>query len=44
MFNDEQFRLVLDAVPNGMMVTDEGGVIVFAYSQIERMFGYLRES
>ena len=24
MFNDEQFRLILDAVPNGMMVTDKG--------------------
>ena len=43
MFNDEQFRLILDAVPNGMMVTDERGVIVFVNSHIEQMFGYSRE-
>jgi PAS domain S-box-containing protein len=30
-------------VPNGMMVTDEAGVITFANSQIEEMFGYSRE-
>lgn len=43
MFDDEQIRLVLDAVPNGMMIADERGVIIFANSQIERMFGYSRE-
>jgi len=43
MFNDEQLRLILDAVPDGMMVTDERGVIVFVNSHIEQMFGYPRE-
>lgn len=43
MLNDEQFRLLLDAVPNGMMVTDEAGVITFVNSEIEKMFGYSRE-
>jgi PAS domain S-box-containing protein len=43
MFNDEQFRLLLDAVPNGMMATDEAGVITFVNSEIEKMFGYSRE-
>jgi PAS domain S-box-containing protein len=42
MLNDEQFRLLLDAVPNGMMVTDEAGVITFVNSEIEKMFGYSR--
>jgi PAS domain S-box-containing protein len=43
MLNDEQFRLLLDAVPNGMMVTDEAGVITFVNSEIQKMFGYSRE-
>ena len=43
MFNDEQFRVVFEAVPNGMMVTDHEGVIVFVNSQIEQMFGYSRD-
>ena len=43
MFNDEQFRLLLDAMPNGMVVTDEAGVITFVNSEIEKMFGYTRE-
>jgi PAS domain-containing protein len=34
MLNDEQFRLLVDAVPNGMMVTDEAGVITFVNSEI----------
>ena len=42
-FNDEQFRLLLDAVPNGMMVTDEAGVITFVNSEIEKMLDYSRE-
>ena len=32
MFDDEQFRLLLDAVPNGMLVTDEAGIITFVNS------------
>src|SRR5271166_1744150 len=43
MYSDEQFRLLLDAVPNGMMVTDEAGVITFVNFEIEKMFGYARE-
>ena len=38
-----KLRLILDAVPNGMMVIDERGVIVFVNSHIEQMFG-LRSS
>ena len=38
-----KLRLILDAVPNGMMVIDERGVIVFVNSHIEQMFGYSRE-
>ena len=43
MFDDEQFLLLLDAVPNGMLVSDEAGIITFVNSQIEKMFGYSRE-
>ena len=31
---------VLDAAPDGIVVTDESGSIIFANSQIERLFGY----
>ncbi|MGA8292240.1 MAG: PAS domain S-box protein [Rhodoplanes sp.] len=43
MFNDEQFRPLLDAIPNGMMAIDEAGIITFVNSRIETMFGYSRE-
>jgi PAS domain S-box-containing protein len=39
----EQFRLVLEALPTGMLVTDEAGRIVLVNAQIEQLFGYRRE-
>jgi PAS domain S-box-containing protein len=42
MFDDVQFRLLFEAAPNGMIVTDRDGVITFVNTQIEKLFGYSR--
>ena len=39
---EEQFRLLLEAAPNGMIVTDHDGVITFVNTQVENLFGYSR--
>lgn len=39
---EEQFRLLFEAAPNGIMVTDLDGVITFTNRQIEKLFGYSR--
>lgn len=39
----ERFRLVVEAAPNGMVLVDDQGLIVFVNSQIENMFGYQRQ-
>ncbi|TLU71250.1 PAS domain-containing sensor histidine kinase [Lichenicoccus roseus] len=36
----EQRSLVMESVPNGMMIIDEGGVILLVNSAMERLFGY----
>lgn len=40
---DEQFRLAIEAAPNGMLLVDEAGRIVLVNAQIEGIFGYTRE-
>ena len=40
---EEQFRLAIEAAPNGMLLVDEGGLIVLVNAQIEYVFGYTRE-
>ncbi|MCA9470648.1 MAG: PAS domain S-box protein [Nitrospirales bacterium] len=40
---DEQFRLVVEAAPSGMLMVDNKGNIVLANQQIETIFGYTRE-
>lgn len=40
---EEQFRLAIEAAPNGMMLVDEQGLIVLVNAQIEVLFGYTRE-
>src|SRR5579862_7675491 len=40
---DERFRLVVEACPNGMIMTDAGGKIVLINAEAERLFGYARE-
>lgn len=37
---EDQFRLLFEVVPNGMIVIDEVGVITFANAQVEKLFGY----
>ena len=39
---EEQFRLAIEAAPNGMMLVDERGDIVLVNAQIELIFGYSR--
>lgn len=41
--SEEQFRAVVEAAPNGMVMTNEEGVITLVNQQIERQFGYQRE-
>lgn len=38
--SEERLRLVLEAVPTGILMLDEKGRIVLANAQTERMFGY----
>jgi PAS domain S-box-containing protein len=40
--NDSELRLLFEAAPNGMIVTDEAGIITFVNKQIEKLFGYPR--
>lgn len=40
---EEQFRLAIEAAPNGMMLVDERGDIILVNAQIEQLFGYTRE-
>ena len=39
---NSELRLLFEAAPNGMIVTDQDGVIAFANRQIETLFGYPR--
>lgn len=39
---EEQFRLAIEAAPNGMLLADEHGHIVLVNAQIEQVFGYTR--
>lgn len=48
-FNDrglaeEKFRLAVEACPNGMVMFDGHGKTVMVNTEIERQFGYRRES
>jgi PAS domain S-box-containing protein len=44
-FNDseQQFRLIVEAAPNGMLLVDERGTIVMVNAAALRQFGYERE-
>lgn len=41
---DETFRLIVESVPNGIVITDNMGQIIFLNSQAEKMFGYERRA
>jgi PAS domain S-box-containing protein len=38
-----QFRALIDAAPDGMVVCDESGVLVLVNAEAERMFGYAHD-
>ena len=40
---DERFRLVVEACPSGMIMTDADGKIILVNAEAERLFGYARE-
>jgi PAS domain S-box-containing protein len=40
---ESNFRLLMDAAPDAMLVANEAGEIILANLQAERMFGYRRE-
>jgi PAS domain S-box-containing protein len=40
---DERLRLVVEACPSGMVMTDADGRIVLVNAEAERLFGYARE-
>ena len=39
---EEQFRLVVESSPSGMLMVDENGTILLVNRQIEQLFGYER--
>lgn len=41
---DETFHLIVESVPNGIVMTDNLGKIIFLNSQAEKMFGYERSA
>jgi len=40
---EEEFRVAVEASPNGMLMVDAAGLILMVNAQIERQFGYSRE-
>ena len=40
---EDKFRLAVEACPNGMVMTDQAGLIVLVNGEIERQFGYRRD-
>jgi PAS domain S-box-containing protein len=40
---NDQFRMLFESAPNGIMATDVAGCIIQLNAQMERMFGYSRE-
>jgi PAS domain S-box-containing protein len=39
---DQELRLMFEATPTGMIVTDQEGIVTFVNVQIEKLFGYPR--
>lgn len=41
--NEQQFRLVIEAAPNAMIMVNQHGLILLVNSQAEKLFGYSRQ-
>ena len=41
--SEQQFRLIVEAAPNGMLLVDERGTMVMVNTSVLRQFGYKRE-
>jgi PAS domain S-box-containing protein len=41
--SEQQWRLIVEAAPNGMLLVDEGGTIVMVNTSVLRQFGYGRD-
>ena len=41
--SEQQFRLIVEAAPNGMLLVDESGTIVMVNASGHHQFGYERE-
>ncbi|MEK6224136.1 MAG: PAS domain S-box protein, partial [Thermodesulfobacteriales bacterium] len=41
---DKAFRLIVESVPNGIVMTNNMGQIIFLNSQAEKMFGYAQRA
>jgi PAS domain S-box-containing protein len=41
--SEQQFRLIVEAAPNGMLLVDESGTIVMVNASVLHQFGYQRE-
>jgi PAS domain S-box-containing protein len=40
---EEKFRLAVESCPSGMVMTNDGGIIVLVNTETERLFGYQRD-
>ncbi|MFL9828736.1 PAS domain S-box protein, partial [Rhodoplanes sp. SY1] len=43
MISDDQLRLLFESAPNGMIVTDQAGRVMFVNAHVEQLFGYSRD-
>ena len=42
-YSEDMLRFAVEATPNGMVMTDQQGIIVLVNAEIEKLFGYSRD-